>query len=72
MTHAVLRMKEVIAKTGMQRTNLYRQVKAKTFPQPISLGAKAVGWVESEVDAWIETRMKARNQGAGADASRSI
>lgn len=72
MSYSILRVKDVIKKTGIQRTNLYRQVKAKTFPAPISLGAKAIGWIESEVDTWIESRMDARCQEVDAEANLSI
>jgi len=60
MSHIILRTKDVLAKTGIKRTNLHNQVKAGTFPSPIALGGHAVGWIESEVDAWIEQRMKMR------------
>ncbi|KAF3999192.1 helix-turn-helix transcriptional regulator [Glaciimonas immobilis] len=69
MSYSILRVKDVIAKTGIKRTNLYRQVKAKTFPAPINLGAKAIGWIENEVDAWIESRMDARCQEVDTEAN---
>lgn len=55
----IIRRKEVSAKTGLPRSSLYDRVKAGTFPAPIRLGvgAKATGWVESEVNAWIEEQI---------------
>ncbi|WP_197034979.1 AlpA family transcriptional regulator [Herbaspirillum sp. RV1423] len=60
MSHIILSTKKVIAKTTISRTTLHRKVKEGTFPAPITLGAHSVGWVESEVDAWIEALMKSR------------
>jgi prophage regulatory protein len=40
---------------------LYARVKAGTFPRPIRLGSHAVGWLESEVDQWIDQQRAARD-----------
>jgi prophage regulatory protein len=60
MNHRVLRLPEVIKKTGLGRTNLYHMTKNGEFPASVSLGAKAMGWIEAEIDTWIEKRMAAR------------
>ncbi|SNT28580.1 transcriptional regulator, AlpA family [Noviherbaspirillum humi] len=60
MNHRVLKLQEVMAKVGMKKTSIYRAISVHDFPAPISLGAQAVGWVEAEIDAWIESRMQAR------------
>ena len=49
----VLRLPRVQARTGLARSTIYVRVADGSFPQPIRLGARAVGWIESEVDAWI-------------------
>ncbi|AXK39319.1 helix-turn-helix transcriptional regulator [Crenobacter cavernae] len=62
---AILRRKQVEARTGLSRTTIYDRINPKsprydaTFPKPISLGAgaSAVGWLESELNAWIESRI---------------
>jgi prophage regulatory protein len=59
-------------KTKIKRTYLYQEIKAGRFPKPINLGAKAVGWIESEVDAWIDALIEARNQGGDGNANRSM
>jgi prophage regulatory protein len=58
----LIRLPETLAKTGLSRTRLYDAVAAGTFPRPCKLGpdARAIGFVESEVDAWIEARISAR------------
>jgi prophage regulatory protein len=55
---AILRRKKVEARTGLSRSTIYDGVKAGTFPPPISLGAKAVGWLESEIEDWISCRVQ--------------
>ncbi len=66
MGHRILRLPEVIKKTGLRRTYLYQLTKAGQFPQSVSLGAKAMGWVEEEIDTWIEQRMRARQSAPDA------
>lgn len=61
-THRVIRLPEVIKKTGLGRTTLYRMSTSGEFPESISLGGKAMGWIEAEVDRWIEARMAARQR----------
>jgi prophage regulatory protein len=55
MATAILRLPEVIARTGLGRTSLYRRIGAGAFPPPVKLGPRAVGWRESDVDEWIES-----------------
>ncbi|MCX5748077.1 MAG: AlpA family phage regulatory protein [Proteobacteria bacterium] len=58
---SILRLPEVKAKTRLCRSTIYAQVADGLFPPGFSLGARAVGWIESEVDAVLAARM------AGAD-----
>ncbi len=57
----ILRRPAVEATTGLSRSTIYHHMQAGTFPKPIKLGAKAVGWLESEVVAWIKDRTDERN-----------
>jgi prophage regulatory protein len=50
---AIIRLTQVKARTGRSRSSIYADVKAGKFPAPISIGARAVGWLDSEIDAWI-------------------
>lgn len=61
---SILRRKQVEARTGLSRSTIYDRIKAGTFPAPISLGAKAVGWIESEIDAWLNARIQASRKAA--------
>jgi len=57
----ILRLKEVINKTGLARSTIYKYLDAGTFPKPIPLGGRSVGWVDSEVHQWILTRIEVRD-----------
>jgi prophage regulatory protein len=59
----IIRRADVEARTGLPRSTLYDRIKRGEFPAPIPLSARAVGWLEHEVDAWLADRIaKARNQ----------
>jgi prophage regulatory protein len=55
----ILRLKNVLNKTGDSRSGLYLKVSKGVFPKPIKLSARSVGWLESEVDNWIDQRIEA-------------
>jgi prophage regulatory protein len=55
----ILRRKQVEARIGLSRSTIYDGVTAGTFPKPIRLGAQSVGWLESEIDAWLRERIAA-------------
>lgn len=50
---------KVMSKTTLGRSTIYAYVKERKFPAPIKLGDRAIGWIDSEIDAWIEERIKA-------------
>ncbi|WP_374479507.1 helix-turn-helix transcriptional regulator [Zoogloea sp.] len=60
----ILRRKQVEARTGLARSTIYDHVRAGTFPAPISLGGKAVGWIESEIDAWLTAQVEKSRKAA--------
>ena len=49
----ILRMPEVCQYTGIRRSSVYRKLAEGSFPPPIRLGSRAVGWRLSDIDAWI-------------------
>ena len=55
----ILRPPDVLARTGLSRSTIYVRVANGTFPKPVPLGARAVGWIESDVDTWIRERIAA-------------
>ena len=64
MANAVLRLPTVKARTGLSRSTIYQRVSAGTFPRPVNLGARAVGWLESEVDSWLAAQIERSRKSA--------
>ncbi len=60
MAYIILRLPQVRQRTGLSRSGIYLAMAQGHFPKPISLGAKAVGWIESEIEDWIERRIAQR------------
>jgi prophage regulatory protein len=56
----LIRLKEVMHCSGLARSTIYKYVAANMFPKPVSLGDRAVAWVEAEVEAWIEEKISNR------------
>ena len=57
----IIRLKEVMNSTGLARSTIYKYIAEGTFPKPVSLGDRCVGWVESEVHDWILARIEERD-----------
>lgn len=53
----VLRIKAVLARTGLSRSTLYRKVQTGSFPQRVAISTRCIGWRESAVDAWLRNPM---------------
>jgi len=49
----ILRMKEVLLKTGLSRSSIYNHIWAGNFPKQVKLGERAIGFYEHEIDAWL-------------------
>lgn len=58
-TRRFLRLPDVKQASGYQRTAIYEKIKSGEFPKPYPLGARAVGWLADDIEAWIESRIKA-------------
>jgi prophage regulatory protein len=61
----ILRITDIVACTGLSRVSIWRMVRAGPFPAPIQLSANTIGWLESEIAKWQETRPR-RTYGAQA------
>ena len=59
MDITILRLPQVMARTGLTRSTIYAKVSTGEFPEPINLGARAVGWLSDEVEAWLIARVEA-------------
>jgi len=58
MTHNILRLPAVKACTGLSRSTIYLRISEGRFPKAISLGGRAVGWLESEIQQWLEEKIE--------------
>jgi prophage regulatory protein len=63
MATAILRLPTVKARTGLSRSTIYLRISEKLFPKPVSLGGRAVGWVESEIDDWLAQQIDSSRPG---------
>ncbi len=53
----ILSLSEVKARTGLARSTIYDRIKAGSFPAQVSLGARAVGWLASDIEGWISAQV---------------
>jgi prophage regulatory protein len=58
MTHKILRLPDVKKTTGLSRSSIYLRIANNEFPKAISLGGRAVGWLNSDIDEWINERIE--------------
>lgn len=65
MSHSILRLPEVKARTGLSRSTIYLRMSEGSFPASISLGGpRAVGWLASDVDRWLDRQIEASRKTA--------
>jgi prophage regulatory protein len=68
--HTILRLPEVKRSTGLSRSTIYLRIARGAFPKPVSLGGRAVGWLEAEIQEWLQRRIEAsRNESSGTGAT---
>ena len=59
MNKIIKRLNGVKSMVGLSRSTIYALMAAGKFPKSISLGERSVGWLESDVDAWIDSKVAA-------------
>ncbi|EGR2120038.1 AlpA family phage regulatory protein [Vibrio metoecus] len=59
MSHRIIRLPSVIQKTGLSRSSIYLRIAQGDFPKSISLGVRAVGWLEQDIEQWLDERISA-------------
>src|SRR5438552_7877619 len=68
--HTILRLPDVKRSTGLSRSTIYLRIAQGTFPKPVSLGGRAVGWLEAEIQEWLQRRIDAsRSESHGVGAT---
>ena len=63
MSHQILRIFEVADRTGLARSSIYAKIQAGDFPRPIKLSSRSVGWLEADVNQWIECQISRSREG---------
>ena len=56
----LVRLREVMARTGLSRSTIYVMMAEGRFPKPVPLGERSVGWIESELEEWLRSRIAKR------------
>lgn len=64
MQTRLIRLRDVQKMTGLSKSGIYKYHLANRFPQNVSLGGRAVAWVESEIEQWIENAIGQRDDNA--------
>jgi len=59
MKHRILRLPEVKTNTGLSRSTIYFRMAEGTFPKQIALGRRTVGWLENEIEEWLQRQIQA-------------
>ena len=59
MSYKILRLPAVKESTGLSRSTIYLRMANNEFPKPISLGGRSVGWLEEEINHWLEKKIEA-------------
>lgn len=54
-----MRLPAVMERTGLSRSTIYLRISKGCFPRSISLGGRAVGWIDTEINEWVAQQIKA-------------
>ena len=65
MSNKIIRLPAVKEKTGLSRSSIYLRMTKNDFPKSISLGDRAIGWLESDIEQWLDDKIAA-SKSAGA------
>lgn len=57
----ILRRPSVLERVQLCRSTMYAMIAAGEFPKPIKLGPRSVGWIEEEIDAWVDDKIEERD-----------
>lgn len=66
MPNKLLRISQVLDRTGQSRSTLYTRIAEGRFPRQVSLGPRSTRWVEAEVEDWISRRISDSRNGSQA------
>lgn len=58
MAYVILRLPSVRSRVGYSRSSIYNYMAKGEFPKPVRLGTRAIGWLESDIEQWIASRVE--------------
>ena len=58
MNESILRLRDVKSKTGLPTSGIYKRISEGSFPKQINLGGRSVGWIESEIQKWVQDKIE--------------
>lgn len=58
MSKVLIKMPEVMRRSALGKAWIYKLISQNRFPKPIKIGTRAIAFVESEIDEWINARIK--------------
>ena len=62
----IVRLKTVLARTGLSRSTIYRKIAEGTFPAQLKISTNGAGWRESDINRWVADpagwRQRSRNE----------
>ncbi|EGT0668112.1 AlpA family transcriptional regulator [Citrobacter werkmanii] len=59
-SHRLLRLNQVLDKTGLKRSQIYTYMRTGDFPKSVKIGPSSVAWLESEIEEWINQKLNNR------------
>jgi prophage regulatory protein len=68
----IVRIAEVMRRTGLRKSRIYTGIAAGEFPKPVAITPRSVGWVESEIDEWIAERIALRDSGFRSKCAAAV
>ncbi|MFG1296524.1 helix-turn-helix transcriptional regulator [Xanthobacter variabilis] len=63
----IVRVKTVLARTGLSRSTIYRKIAEGTFPAQLKISTNGAGWKESDLDRWVANPVAWRPEGERSD-----
>ena len=57
MSTKLIKLRAVKDWTGLSRSSIYAMMKSGNFPKSVSIGARAIAWADTDIQAWIDSRI---------------
>lgn len=64
MVNVLLKLSEVLRRTGLSRTEIYERMKRGDFPKSVKVGLRTVRWPSNDVDSWVSNVIEGQRKAA--------